>query len=180
MALVDYRRPAFIPSHFRASKKTIENISRLCTRRGVNGDGFYENNRQMLLHAEKKNETFTKTLMNKLTKPSDFVCHPFSLSNSICRGYVLLPGHNRCIIWNKELDCEAHAKIKLVEVVALQILNDNSDIPGTPEFVQEEWLFSQEVEKVNTRKPIIRKCFFWLNILCDRHSPYNWFVRTVG
>lgn len=58
------------------------------------------------------------------------------------------------------MDCESHDMVQLVEVVARHILNDDSNSTETPENVQAEGSFSQEIEIV-----IEKKCIYVLSIL---------------
>lgn len=99
----------------------------------------------MLLPPQQKSVELIKTLLKKYIQHGDLVFAPFSRSYSTGPACMLLPEHLLCIVGDNEHDLEAHYMAQWVEVFATQILNDESDIPGTPELVQTAQLFTQEV-----------------------------------
>lgn len=64
---------------------------------------------------------------------------------------MLLLLHHRLNIGDKDHDYEEHSMVRLVEVFAIDTLNDDSNITVALELCMAERLFTQEVEMGNVK-----------------------------
>lgn len=88
-----------------------------------------------MLPTEQMSEALIKTLINKYAKLGEHIFHPFAVSNSTERTFMLLPENLRLLLVEKKPYCEAHAMVELLEVFGRQILNEESDITGLPQIL---------------------------------------------
>lgn len=69
----------------------------------------------MMLLSKQKSKVLINALMNKRSENGHLNFDPFNGSYSTASLCLLVPGHRRCIIVDKDKDWEAHFMGKLVE-----------------------------------------------------------------
>lgn len=128
----------------------IDNEPCLTARENIYRDEHNENKRPMMLRPLQKSESlinpFWTSIINLVTFLPSFV-----VFYSTARTSILPQAHRRWIIRDKEPDWEAHTVFQSVEILALQVFNNESDITETAEIVEAAWLLTKEVERVKAK-----------------------------
>lgn len=87
----------------------------------------------MQLRTHLKSEYFVKSLVKKYNRLGDLVFDHLAGSYTTVRVCMFLPEHLGSIVGEKETGDEEHSMVQFVKLFASQILNNNSDISGTPD-----------------------------------------------
>lgn len=94
-------------------------------------------------------------LFDRYTNPGDLFIVPFAGTYSTDGACMLLPLHRQYIVSNKENKCKKNILHQLVEVFALQILNNESDIKSTDEVNGAASFSLNNIKPIRSRTKVI-------------------------
>jgi hypothetical protein len=110
-----------------------------------------ENGKRLLLRPEQKPIALMETLVSKYCPPGGIVFDPFAGSLSTAKACLLLHQHRRCVCGDIDPKCAEIGMVSMVEVFAKQVLNEDSDVEGSPSVQAAARTFLHGVQSIRAR-----------------------------